>query len=102
MHELLPQSPKLRIAQKTGRVDSKTIDAIDQLILILPKRPKPALWKTIPQGSRLKAAMGRRESGDIPALQTRLTNTRQTLVVAATVAADTSAFEVAMEDLLLY
>jgi leucyl aminopeptidase len=93
MHELLPQSPDLRITQKTGRVDAKTLEAIDQLVLILPKRPKPALWKAIPQGSKLKAAMGKRESGDIPALQTRLPNKRQTLVVAATVATDTSAFE---------
>ncbi len=93
MHELLPQSPDLRITQKTGRVDAKTLEAIDQLVLILPKRPKPALWKAIPQGSKLKAAMGKRKSGDIPALQTRLPNKRQTLVVAATVATDTSAFE---------
>ena len=93
MHELLSQSPDIRITQKTGRVDTKTLEAIDQLVLILPKRPKPALWNAIPQGSRLKAAMGKRNSGDIPALQTRLANKRQTLVVVATVAADTSAFE---------
>ena len=93
MHELLSQSPDLRITQKTGRVDTKTLEAIDQLILILPKRPKPALWNAIPQGNRLKALMGKRVSGDIPALQTRLANKRQTLVVAATVATDTSAFE---------
>jgi leucyl aminopeptidase len=93
MHELLSQSPDIRITQKTGRVDTKTLEAIDQLVLILPKRPKPALWNAIPQGSKLKAAMGKRKSGDIPALQTRLANKRQTLVVVATVTADTSAFE---------
>jgi len=93
MHELLSQSPDLRIAQMTGRVNAKTLEAIDQLVLILPKRPKPALWKAIPQGSKLKAAMSKRVSGDIPALQTRLANKRQTWVVAATVATDISAFE---------
>ena len=93
MHELLSQSPDIRITQKTGRVDTKTLEAIDQLVLIVPKRPKPALWNAIPQGGRLKAAMGKRKSSDIPALQTRLANKRQTLVVVATVAADTSAFE---------
>jgi hypothetical protein len=93
MHELLPQSPDLRVTQKTGRVDAKTLEAVDQLVLILPKRPKPALWNAIPQGNRLKAAMGKRPSGDIPVLQTRLTNKRQTFVVVATVSADTSAFE---------
>ena len=35
MHELLPQSPDLRVTQKTGRVDAKTLEAIDQLVLIL-------------------------------------------------------------------
>jgi len=37
--------------------------------------------------------MSKRQSGDIPALQTRLTNSRQTLVVGATVTGDTSTFE---------
>ncbi len=93
MHELLPQSSSIRVTQKIGRVDAKTLDAIDQLILILPKRPKPELWRAIPQGDRLKSAMGKRHSDDIPALQTRLTNRRQTLVVGATVSSDTSTFE---------
>ena len=93
MHELLPPSSGFRITQKIGRVDTKTLQTIDQLLLILPQRPQPALWRALPQGRRLKLAMNKRESGDIPALQTRLTNKRQTLVVAATVANDTSAFE---------
>lgn len=93
MHELLPNPSDIRITQKLGRVDAKALDGIDQLVLVLPKRPKAEVWRGIPQGSRLKKAMAKRRSDDIPALQTRLTNSRQTLVVAAIVAADTSAFE---------
>ena len=93
MHELLPRTSEIRITQKVGKVESKTLDAIDQLVLIVPRRPKPALWRAIPQGNRLKTAMRKRHSGDIPALQTRLTNNRQTQVVGATVSADTSVFE---------
>ncbi|MGI9270471.1 MAG: M17 family metallopeptidase [Woeseiaceae bacterium] len=93
MHELLPSASDIRITQKTGRVEAKTLDGIDQLVLILPNRPKPELWRGIPQGSRLKKAMTKRVSGDIPALHSRLTNSRQTLVVAATVTTDTSEFE---------
>jgi leucyl aminopeptidase len=93
MHELLPSAANIRITQKIGQVTAKTLDEIDQLVLVLPKRPKAEVWRGIPQGSHLKAAMAKRHSGEIPALQTRLPNSRQTLVVAATVTADTSTFE---------
>jgi leucyl aminopeptidase len=93
MHELLPQASGVPVTQKLGRVTAKALDSVDQLVLILPKRPKPELWRAIPQGDRLKSAMRKRHSGDVPALHTRLANNRQTLVVAATVAADTSRFE---------
>jgi leucyl aminopeptidase len=93
MHELLPNAPEIRISQKIGRVAAKAFDAADQLILLLPKRPKPALWRTIPYGSSIKSAMAKRTGDDIPAIQTRLSNPRQTQVVGATVATDTSAFE---------
>ena len=93
MHELLPNASDIRISQKTGRVNAKALDSIDQLVLFLPKRPQPEVWRAIPQGSRLKSAMGKRHSGDIPVLQTRLSNQRQTQVVAASVSADTSTFQ---------
>ena len=93
MHELLPQASDLRVTQKTGPVVTKHLDSIDQLILVMPKRPKAEDWRAIPQGDRLKAAMRKRLSGDVPALHTRLHNTRQTLVVGATVSDDTSSFE---------
>ena len=64
MHELLPNMPDIRITQKTGRVDAKALDAVDQLVLILPKNPNAALWRGIPQGARLKAAMAKRRSDD--------------------------------------
>jgi leucyl aminopeptidase len=93
MHELLPQPSKIRITQQVGGVLSKHIDSLDQLILVMPKRPKAAVWQAIPQGDRIKAAAAKRRSGDLPALQTRLNNNRQTLVVGAMVANDTSTFE---------
>jgi len=93
MHELLPQASGIPVTQKLGRVTAKALDSVDQLLLILPSRPKPALWRAIPQGAKLKSAMRKRHRGDVPALNTRLGNSRQTLVVAATVARDTSNFE---------
>lgn len=93
MHELLPNAPEIRISQKIGRLAASGFDAVDQLILLLPKSPKAEIWRGIPQGARLKAAMAKRTGDDLPALRTRLCNQRQTHVVAATVATDTSIFE---------
>ena len=93
MHELLPQPSEIKVTQKTGRVVSSSLDSIDQLILVIPNRPKAEVWRAIPQGDRLKAAMRKRLSSDVPALHARLTNNRQTLVVGATVSSDTSSFE---------
>lgn len=93
MHKLLPDASDIRITQSTGRVDAKALDGIDQLVLILPQKPKAELWRGFPQGSRLKSALAKSHSDAIPALQTRLGNDRHTLVVAALVANDTSTFE---------
>lgn len=93
MQELLPETTDVRIIQRPGRVDAKTLDSIDQLVLLLPKRPKPALWRRIPQGKRLQAAISRRPANAAVALQTRLGNRRQTLVVGGKVSADSSCFE---------
>lgn len=93
MHKLLPNDAEIRIAQKQGRLTAKALNVVDQLLLFLPKRPKDEIWRTIPEGKRMRAAMGKRSDDDAPALHTRLSNQRQTQVLAATIAADTSTFE---------
>ncbi len=93
MHPLLPASKEIRVNQQLGRITAKQLEAVDQLLLILPAKVPPAVWKELPEGTKLQAVMGRRASGSVPALQSRLTNKRQTLVVAGTLAKDASAFE---------
>ena len=93
MHELLPGASNIRITQVVGRATAKTVDSIDQLILILPNRPKPEAWRAVPQSSRVKDALRKHSAGDLPAINTRLSNKRQTLVIGAKVSADTSPFE---------
>jgi len=93
MHELLPDAADISVLQKPGKLAANAFDALDQLILFLPERRKNQLWRDLPQGKRIKAAMAKRHSGDFPALQTRLNNQRQTRILAATVASDTSTFE---------
>jgi len=92
MHNTLPDSREIRCTQQLGKVGSKGLEAIDQLLLILPARTPASLWHGLPQGNKLQALLKKRPSDDVPALQTRLTNKRQTLVVAAKVAADSDAF----------
>jgi len=93
MHPLLPKSKEIRVNQQLGRITAKRLEAVDQLLLILPTRVPAAVWKELPEGTKLQAVMRRRTSGSVPALQSRLTNKRQTLVVAGTLAKDASTFE---------
>ena len=93
MHPLLHDAHDIRITQQTGRVSAKSLESIDQLLLILPERAKTDVWRALPQGSKLQAAAKRRESGAVPSLSSRLANRRQTLVVGGMIAASSSAFE---------
>lgn len=92
MPSFLPDSPEIRVTQQLRKPDSKAFDTIDQLLVILPEQPPTALWRRLPQGSKLRALLRRRAAGDVPALQTRLGNSRQTLLVAGQVATDADAF----------
>ncbi|NCF24972.1 MAG: leucyl aminopeptidase family protein [Gammaproteobacteria bacterium] len=66
---------------------------MDQLLLILPRKVPASLWKQVPEGRKLKAAMRRRGADSVPAFFGRLGNKKQTLVAGATLAADATAFE---------
>jgi leucyl aminopeptidase len=88
-----PEIADVRIYQKLGRIDAKSLQTTDQLLLLLPARPKKTDFSRIPQGAKLQAVLRKHKPGSTPAFTTRLANARQTLVVAGTVAADTSTFE---------
>lgn len=93
MHALLPNAREIRIVQHTGRINSKALEPVDQLLLLLPERVPASAWKKLPQGAKLKALMRRRLPDSVPAFQSRLGNKRQTLVLAATAKRDASRFE---------
>ena len=93
MHPLFPEFKEIRIYQQPGRVTAKQLEAMDQFLVILPERIPASLWKQLPEGQKLKAAMGRRGADAVPALCTRLGNRKLTLVAGARLAADASAFE---------
>ena len=93
MPSYLPESRDIRVTQRPGGVNSKSIEPIDQLLLILPKRIPKALWRRLPQGSKLQALLRKSPRDATPAFQTRLANKRQTLVVAGRIDAGSEAFE---------
>jgi len=93
MHKLLPESREIRTMQHVGRVDSRNLAALDQLLLVLPPRTPATVWRKIPQGTRLQALLRKRVPDSVPVLQARLANKRQTLVVAGTIARDADTFE---------
>jgi len=93
MTSMAPDLGNVRIYQKQGRIYKKSLDAVDQLLLILPARPKAADFARIPQGAKLQAVLRKHQPGGTPAFTSRLANARQTLVVAGKIGGDASTFE---------
>ena len=93
MTTIAPDLHDIRIFQKPGRVTGKTLETVDQLLLILPARPTAAVFGQIPQGSKLQAVLRKHPAGSTPAFTSRLANKKQTLVIAATTTPAASTFE---------
>lgn len=84
---------QIRITQTTGTPSSATLNALDQLLLILPDKVPASAWRSIPQGTRLQALMKRRPEGRVPAVTTRFSNERQTSLLLGTISTETEPFE---------
>lgn len=83
----------LRTTQIAGPPSGRTIAAIDQLVVVLPEKTPAAVWRKLPQGTRLQALMRRRTAGSVPAIASRVNNKRQTLLAVGTIAADAPVHE---------
>lgn len=88
-----PVLQNIRIFQKLGRIDTKSVASCDQLLLILPAKPAAGVFSQFPEGRKLQQVMKRSAPDSTPAFTTRLANARQTLIVAGTLKKDASAFE---------
>ena len=93
MHHLFPASKEIRVNQHVGRVDTKALEPLDQLLLLLPQKVPARVWKSLPHGSKMQPLLRGSPAGTVPAFQTRLGNKRQTMVVAGTIKDDASTFE---------
>jgi leucyl aminopeptidase len=88
-----PELNNPRIFQKLGRVDAKSLESCDQLLLILPSKPAAGHFRKLPGGSQLQQVLRKSTAGSTPAFTSRLANKRQTLVVAGTLPKDACTFE---------
>jgi len=61
---------------------------------ILPGKLPAAAWRRIPQGKNIQTLLRRQSPGAVPAISTRLTNTRQTAVHVGTGDPGTEEFEI--------
>ncbi|NNF40727.1 MAG: leucyl aminopeptidase family protein [Woeseiaceae bacterium] len=82
----------IRIFQSMGRVYGKSLDTVDQLLLILPEKPTIADFRKLPEGSKLQAVLRKHPAGATPAFTSRLGNKKQTRVIAGTIHANADAF----------
>ncbi len=93
MQKVTPATNDIRIVQEPGRVQAKYLEAVDQLLLILPDRPSKAVFGEIPQGAKLQALYRKHPAGSTPAFVARSDNKKQTLIVAGTLGKGASTFE---------
>lgn len=91
--KLFTENKPPKITQLTGSPGSKTLAGIDQLLLILPNKVPSAIWGQLPKGNNVKALIKRRPTGAVPAITTRLTNSRQTALHVGKVDPRTDVFE---------
>jgi leucyl aminopeptidase len=82
-----------KIAQVTGAPGSKVIGTIDQLLLVMPKRAPAALWRKLPQGSKLQSLSRRKATGRDAPVVTHLNNKRQTTIHIARTTAGQAPFD---------
>jgi len=88
-----PDLKKLPVFQNVGSVDAKSLENCDQLLMILPSKPAALHFQNLPEGDRLQTIFRKSSPGSTPAFTSRMSNKRQTLIVAGTLSKDATAFE---------
>ena len=91
--EIINNTRPIKVSQVTGSPSRKTLEGIDQLLVVLPARIPAALWRKVPQRNKTQALMRRAIPGKTPAALTRLNNKRQTAVLVGRIDARAEAFD---------
>lgn len=81
----LPDFLPLRITRSAGRIARREIDALDQLLAIVPDSRPSTTVPDLPKAALLRRLLGRATSAGLPAATTRLENRRGTALTLARV-----------------
>jgi leucyl aminopeptidase len=81
-----------KIQQSNADPDKRTIDALDSLLLVLPRKVPATLWKKLPQGSYLQSLTRRKAADKDATISTHLHNKRHTSVHLARMKPDRDVF----------
>jgi leucyl aminopeptidase len=80
----LPDFLPLKVTQAAGKAGPRDIDALDHLIVLVPKKPKPALLRGLPGAALLGRLLKRTEAADKTFVTHHLDNRRGTAITVAT------------------
>jgi len=81
----LPDFLPLKVTQAAGKAGPRDIDALDHLIVLVPKKPKPALLRGLPGASLLGRLLKRAETADKTTVTHCIDNRRGTAITVATI-----------------
>lgn len=84
---------QIKLIQTTVAASKRTLDSVDQLMIVVPDKPPASVWKTLPNGDKLKSLLSRAKKKRVPAITSRLSNKRQTGIALGRIGKDTEAFQ---------
>jgi len=86
MSKLLPEPQKLRVSQTFAQASSANLEAVEQVLIFLPKNAPARIKDELPEAPRLKRLLARLPKNN-RTLRSHLDNTRSTGVVVTELAA---------------
>ena len=89
----LPNLKNPQIFQELGQVNRESLNKCDQLLLILSSKPATRDLKKLPYGDNIKKLLQKLPSDSTPNFTTRLSNSKQTLIVGGVISKDASVFD---------
>ena len=80
----LPNFSPLRLVQDAGKPGTKQFDALDQVLIVLPEKPAPGLFRQLPRGMHLKKLLERAVKSGASVASTHMDNARGTALTIST------------------
>jgi leucyl aminopeptidase len=89
----LPDFQPLKVTQNARPPTRQVLDTLDHVAIVLPKNPRPELFRALPQGKQLAKLLKRASAHGMERVSSRIGNARATGITLAS-APEGSAFEI--------